>query len=326
MERYHDTDYLAVSAALHARETRLLTKERAERMLDAPSAEDAWKVMVQLGYPEVDGASLQEVERALSAARRALYQELRTLAPDKRLVEFFELKYDYHNIKAILKSKKRGGDAQPLLMDCGRCDAQELLRGGMQNLSIVMRRAAAQAQEALDAGDAQGADLVLDRACFEEMAQLADETGSDFLKGYVALQIDAVNLRTLVRSERMGCESEFLTSALLPGGTIAAGRLAAARGTALTELLRGGALAPAAELAAALMANGGSLTEFERCCDNVLMDYLRTARNVPFGEKVVIGYLGAKEAEFTAVRTILSGKRAGLDADAIRARLRGTYL
>ena len=46
----------------------------------------------------------------------------------------------------------------------------------------------------------------------------------------------------------------------------------------------------------------------------------------PFGPEVGAGYLGAKEAEFTAVRTILSGKLAGIAAEDIRARLRMRYL
>ena len=70
----------------------------------------------------------------------------------------------------------------------------------------------------------------------------------------------------------------------------------------------------------------GSLTEFERACDDALMTFLQRARRTPFGPEVVVGYLGAKEAEFTAVRTILSGKIAGLNAEDIRARLRMSYL
>ena len=35
MQQYRDTDYAAVSAALHAREAKLLTQAMAERMIDA---------------------------------------------------------------------------------------------------------------------------------------------------------------------------------------------------------------------------------------------------------------------------------------------------
>ena len=47
---------------------------------------------------------------------------------------------------------------------------------------------------------------------------------------------------------------------------------------------------------------------------------------MPFGEQAVIGYLYAKEAERTAVRTILAGRRAGLSGERIRERLRETYV
>ena len=48
--------------------------------------------------------------------------------------------------------------------------------------------------------------------------------------------------------------------------------------------------------------------------------------HIPFGEQAVVGYLYAREAEFTAIRTILSGRMAGLDADTIRERLREAYV
>ena len=49
------------------------------------------------------------------------------------------------------------------------------------------------------------------------------------------------------------------------------------------------------------------------------------ARRTPFGVETALGYLIAAEAELTAVRTIMTGRRAGLSADAIRERLRDIY-
>ena len=42
--------------------------------------------------------------------------------------------------------------------------------------------------------------------------------------------------------------------------------------------------------------------------------------------EVALGYLIAKEAEWTAVRIVMAGRLAGLSADAIRERLRDTYV
>ncbi len=44
-----DTDYLAVSAWLHAMETRLLTPEKVERLLEAASETEARKLLTECG-------------------------------------------------------------------------------------------------------------------------------------------------------------------------------------------------------------------------------------------------------------------------------------
>ena len=202
MQQYRDTDY-----ALHAREAKLLTQAMAERMIDAATPEESYKTLLECGYAPLERCTLENVEHALSQARRELYREVSVLAPDKRIVELFQIKYDYHNAKLALK--RTGEDVSRLAMDCGRFDAQKVLRGETSAVSAAMSRAMAQAEsEAGHSGDVRMAELLLDRACYEEMSALASETGSTFLKDYVALQIDAVNLRTLVRARRMGCEDD----------------------------------------------------------------------------------------------------------------------
>ena len=44
------------------------------------------------------------------------------------------------------------------------------------------------------------------------------------------------------------------------------------------------------------------------------------------GAKSETAYLAAKEAEWTAVRTVLSGRMAGVPAEALRERLREQYV
>ena len=268
----------------------------------------------------------------LATARAETFQELSTAAPDPRVVDVFRLKYDYHNAKVLVKAEAMGIDAGRLLLDGGRVPASGLAENYQKEqlggLSLRFQSAIREARETLAAShDPQLADLALDRACYEEMAQLARETGSGFLQGYVRLAVDVANLRAAVRVARMGKGSEFLSQVLLPGGSVSQRTLAAARGEELSALFQNGALAQAAELGAkAARPAGGSLTACERECDNALTRYLGDARRVPFGVETVIAYLYAKEAELTAIRTILAGRRAGLDGAVIRERLRETYV
>ena len=332
MTKIRDTDYLTISARIRAMETRLLTRERMERMLEARTDEEAAKVLAECGYGELSALTHGALDEMLSAARGALYKELKGAVPQKGLVEVFQMKYDYHNAKTLIKAAAVGTEADRLLMEGGRWTAAQIKdafqRDSLRDFTDPFRQAVTQARELLGGGgDPQLADFVLDRAYFEEMRAAAEATGSAFLQGYVRLLIDATNLRSAVRAARMGKGSDFLSQVLLPGGNVEVHTLTDRKGADLATVFRAGPLSEAAAAGAALTAPGsGELTGFERMCDDAVMHYLAQARRIPFGEQAVIGYLYARESEFTAIRTILSGRMAGLDADTIRERLREAYV
>ena len=331
LPRRKDTDYLAVSTRVHAMENRLLTRERMERMIDAKEDSDALKILEECGYPEASQIGLRGLEGMLAAQRGEVFQDIRDSVPEGSLVEVFQLKYDYHNAKVLVKASAVGAEPERLLLSGGRYKSQELLeQWRADELSACTQTycdAVHQAKAVLEeTGDPQQADMVLDQAQYQEMEQLARESGSEFLKEYVRLSVDTANLRTAVRCARMEKGGEFLLQVLLPGGNIPEQTIAAVRGESLKELFQYGPLAEAAALGAELArSGGGALTEFEKLCDDALTEYISQAKNIPFGEQTVLGYLYAKEAELTAIRTILTGRMAGLDGDVIRSRLRMAY-
>ncbi len=330
MAKIRDTDYLHLSARIHAMEVSLLSRERMERMLEARTDEEAVKVLTECGYPELGRVTPEGVERMLAQRRQALLRELEGALPDPRLLEVFKVKYDYHNLKTLLKAEALGKDFDRLLVDAGRVPAGTL-REHMENggLPAVLDRAVKEAREVLHAtGDPQRLDFALDRAYFAEMAKLAGDTGSGYLKGYVAILVDAANLRCLVRALRMGKGADFLKGVLFQGGNVGERgilNVAAAGGSGLEELYSAAGLRQAAELGAAAV-KGGGLTAFEKACDDAVTRYLAGAKYVPFGEAPVVGYLAAVDSELTNLRIILSGRMAGLDGDTIRERLRESYV
>ena len=327
-----DTDYLSLSAQLRARENRLLTRERRERMLDARSDEEAIKVLTECGYAEPEDLSAPAVNAVLAQAREELFREIKGASPQPKLVEVFQIKYDYHNAKALLKSDAVGEDGRRLLMTGGRYDplalADDFHRGNLGDCSPAFQEALREAGAILaDRHDPQRADLVLDKACYAEMLAAAQESGSPFLTAYVRLSIDAANLRMAVRCARMNGGQELLNTALIPGGNVSTSTIAAAKGADLAAKFASSPLENAAQLGSALAVPGGeSLSPFERACDDALTAYLASARRVAFGAEPVVGYLCAREAEATAIRTILAGRRTGESGEAIRERLRESYV
>ena len=327
-----DTEYLSVSSRVRAMETRLLTRERLERMIDAPDDMQALKILSECGFGEIGQTDPAALETALNAARIAAYRELAAIVPDQSVLDIFRAKYDYHNAKVLLKSGRIGRSAEPLLLNGGRYDpvqlSDDLAKGSPGAYSSAFRLAVESAAKLLaEGGDAQAADMLLDQAYYAEMSDLTDRCGNRFLQEYIRLSIDAANLRTCVRCARMERDALFLSNALLEGGSVSRSALVKVGAQEAWTLYRGGELAAAAELADSLAKpDGAPLTAFERACDDALMRSAQQCRRVPFGQEVVIGYLLALEAELTAVRIVMAGRRVGLDGDVIRQRLRACYV
>lgn len=322
--------YLCLSAMLRAREVKLLSYERAERMLDAASFDECAKLLTDCGYADMSAMSAKEIEAYLSSHRDEVFAELEKLAPDKSVVDAFKLKYDYHNAKALIKAEAVGQDAARLLSASGRVAPDVLARiYAEERLSELPAAYGAAIEEAKGVlartANPQLADFILDRAYFAELSALAQASESEFLLGYARLLIDSANLKSAVRTLRMGKSAGFLREALIPGGSVSCDRIiAAGDGEAIAALFNSSLLAEAAAFGAEA-ASGGSMTSFELACDNAVNTYLKKAKLVSYGVEALIAYLAAVENEITAVRMILTGRLAGIAPDAIRERLRDMY-
>ena len=134
-----------------------------------------------------------------------------------------------------------------------------------------------------------------------------------------------MNLCSAVRAHRLRKGPDFLHRVLLEGGSVPPAALEEAAPADLRELYAATPLREAAGLAEGICAGGGSMTALEKQCDNAVLRLAAKARRTPFGVETALGYLIAAEAELTAVRTIMTGRRAELSADAIRERLRDIY-
>ena len=332
-KKIKDTDYLAISARIKAMENGLLTRERMEQVLEARTDEEALKLLQESGYPELHATDPESLDAALSASREETLADLADSVPDPRYIDIFKLKYDYHNVKAILKAGAMGVSSDHMLMDMGRVSTAELKKalqsGELENLPPMVASAAAEAREVLETTrDPQLSDIVLDRWCYKDMDAVAETTGSAFLHGYVKAQIDAANLRSLVRTLRMGKSADFLKGVLFSGGDISEDAILSVStngGSGLMELYGSTRFRAAAESGEEAL-KGGALTDFEKRCDDAVGDYLAGAQFVPFGEAPLLGYLAARETEYTNLRILLLGRSMGLPADVIRSRLRASYV
>lgn len=315
---------------LRARETVMLTKEKIDRMLDARSADDAAKTLVDCGYPDMSGMNAGQVESVLQKRRSDVFGELGGNEDSRDLTDLFRMKYDYHNIKVLVKAAGGGSDSSTMLSDSGRIGAKELseafVTGERGDLPQPVASAMASASGILSrTGNPQLSDIEIDKTYFGELLSLAESLEDSFVTNYIRLLIDSANLRITVRSGRTGRDADFLHLALINGGNIATGEIEAAFGDGSLAPFEGSALDDAARLGGEAL-KGGEQTLFELACDNAALQHFNETIFIGFGPAPVLAYLAKLEWEITAARMILTGKLTGISPDVIRERLRDCHV
>ena len=330
MSTVKSTEYLFLSTYIRARENALLGTRRLEQMVEAADFDEAVKVLTECGFPDLTGASDARLEEVFSQRRADFLGEMEKLCPEKQIVTAFRLKYDYHNAKVLVKGESGPDDSGRLLSACGRVPPQVLAAAfsgdSWQEVPPTLAAAIREARTTLArTSNPQLADMGLDKAYFDELLAVAGTLSTDFLSGYARLTIDIANLRSAVRCVRGHMDEGLLRTAVIPGGNVSPERVCRVYGEAVTEVFRDRALAKCAELGQKA-AEGAPLAAFERECDNALTEYLTGAKQVSFGPEVAVAYVAALEAEITAARMVLLGKRGGLGPEALRERLRVSYV
>ena len=309
---------------LRAKESKLLTREQIERMVSEPGFAEACRIAAEAGYADMSGMDAAGINAALETRYTSELEDIRELVPDKSLLRLLCLQYDCHNAKVLVKS---GGEADGGLYSENGCYTVEELKTVYDaenengELPEIFAEALSAAKTALArTGNPQLSDYLLDKAYFETMRAEAASTGRPYYMNYVRNRIDKVNLRSLLRTLEMGKRGELLANALVEGGSVEIDQI---RDPALT---REDVLRLYSTTIFAHASESADMTGFEKAADNAELEELGGGSLIAFGPEVVLEYFAALENEIMALRIILTGKRMGLGADALRERLRESYV
>ncbi|HZJ83269.1 MAG TPA: V-type ATPase subunit, partial [Clostridia bacterium] len=122
--------YAYSAAHIFALEKKLLGRDRVERMVEASDAGAALRVLAETEYAagisELSGP--HDYEMLLSAEIKRIYDFFQTISPNPEVTNLFFLKYDFHNIKVLLKSQYLGKEHEELLVEEGGNLSLDLLK------------------------------------------------------------------------------------------------------------------------------------------------------------------------------------------------------
>lgn len=326
-----DARYAYAVGRIRALETKLLDRQRFDRMLDAQSADEALHVLQDTDYGvhmgELKGAS--EYERVLAAERRVAFDLFEKLCLDKPARSMYFSRFDFHNIKVLLKARATEQDFSGLLSSQGEFDHSEMMEifseESFEKLPQHLGEAALQGMEAFQSSDSPRLlDIAVDDLEHEYRLNLAYQLSNDFLIGLLRLKADIHNILTLYRTKWLGEDFRLFETATLSGGFLEKERLRHAFQEPWEGMPARFAVTPYIEIIEAggsdVVANG-SFSKLEKAADDYLMGYLRLTKMVTFGIEPLYTYLLVKENEVKSIRMVMVGKLYGIPGQMIRERL-----
>ena len=329
-------EFTQVIPRLRVLETRLLDKAKIDRMIDGDSANEALKVLQESEYANVmTGVKrAEDYEIILSKELKRVYELMYDASPSKALIDLMSIKYDYHNIKVLLKGIFLQKDFSEMFISVGKIDIhtlkQSINNNNLGDLPKVMREAIEKAKEAFEANkDPQEIDIILDNAMFTEMKDIAKELNDMFIDKYVKALIDLTNIKTLLRVKKQNKNRDFLQEVIINGGAIDKETIVSFLNDAPENISNKLSFTDYSELIKLGIEDytkTGSAGLLEKLIDNYIMNMMKEAKFIPFGVEPVLAYIYAKETEIKVVRIIMVGKLNNISGEVIRERLRDIYV
>jgi V/A-type H+-transporting ATPase subunit C len=316
-----DGRYAYATAYIRALENKLLSAQIMSQLMEVEDEQNLFKIL-QGGEYGVDSASAFEEKWREELTR--IISLVKQLSLDLPLTKLLTMKYDFYNLKVLLKAKYSSKDAEPPLFDGGSLDVKELrlalLEGKMRSLPEGFADAIREAETEFEkTGELSAIDVVLDGQFANIFYRVSSEYGKRFFIEYLELFADLSNIKIFFRIHNQGKDRKFLERVLLDHGSLdkkvfskPVEEFANELHTDFSHLVREGL---------DYRKTDASLIRLERLADEHLLQFLESTKHIVFGPEVLFAYLMVKENELKSIRTIVSGKVNGVPVDMIRERI-----
>lgn len=328
------SSYAYAVGRVRALEPRLLSRERIARMADASNAEEAMRLLQEVGYGLGGGErSTFDYELLLSQELSKTYELIDTISPDPQLTDLFRLKWDAHNLKVLLKNRLQDIEGDSLLLPYGTLPIEKLKRAvydkDVSDLPPRFKDALQSLEKSFQGKvDPLAIGTELDKAVFDTVYDALKRRPNAFAQKYFRALSDLTNVMTLMRCRKRGyAQDEIAKMLVAPGGITHAVLLSCVDQPpeAAARILSTGPTGPAIARGLEAYLQTERLTAMEKSADDFLITLAREDRFNPQSISPVIGYLLAREQEAKVARLIMVAKLNGLNDAILKERLRELY-
>ncbi len=306
-----DSRYTYAVGRIRVLEKDLLSRSFFERLSEAGDVEEYLKFLQETPYSRYLSEVKDEdsFERMLLTERKEVLRTFDELCVDEPLKKKARAKFDFHNIKVLLKSKIEEKSFDSALSSDGSVKIEDL-KGIFKDEKYswlpgyLSRAVEAGIGAYYENKSYRDLSTAVDIAMYEFLT--SPVTDNDFFAVYHKLESDLINIRTYLRLRALG-SPETLRSQLLPTGFLDNDILLNEDPDGLVDRLTHTPYGKIYEEGYRFFKEKGSLREYEKLMKGYLNGFLLETRKIDMGVEPLIAYLYFKFEEIRALRITFIG-------------------
>lgn len=302
-------DFILPVSMIKVQEKKLLNEDRLIKMLETNSFKEILRILNDTDYSYSIATTIQddEYEKIINGELERVFKFTREISKNNQeIVDLAALKYEYQNLKLLLKDK--GNILDVYNISTGIIDKEEL----MNNFNEVKKYK-----------DFKEACIKLDKMYFKHLLKLANSTNISLFIDYAKISIDRYNIVTFLRLKKQNRNVDYLDDILVDGGSISKEELIKVYFNNTYLLLFKKKIATKTW---DTFEKNGDILEIEKIFDNMIISLAKEYKYITIGPEPIFTYIIAKEYELKALRLIMSAKLNDINIELVKSRLRGVYV
>ena len=322
--------YVYAVTRIHANEKYLLNAQDLEQMAAASDLAGAMRVLSEKGWGSPT-LSPNDTDALIGHETDRTWKLIGELMGGDASFDVVRISDDYHNLKAAIKLvwlSEGKADERGCFLKHGTVSAERILKAAEENdFGLLPDTLAAVGREAYEmltqTKSGQMVDIVIDRAALVAIDAAGKKSESRLLGRYATMTVDMANIKSAVRCLSMKKSETFAAQVIAPCGSLDTQRLVKAAtmgGEEIAQCLKG------TEYEDAIDKLKQSVSAFESWCGDKIISLIKPQLKNYFTIEPIAAYILARDNEIKLARLILSAKQNSISAEALRERLRDTYV
>lgn len=321
-----ETKYIHASSRAKALEAKLLSETQVELLLTSKKTSEAFKVLQDTFLaPYLAEHEHSDINAALDESMLEAKKILASIAPESDLLDILWIKYDFYNLKAIIKGKLSGLENDVIKKHCssvGKYGPDILLKAyedkKLYSLNKHLSNAAESAQAVKEIFEI---DIATNINYFEAIKDISKKFNNKFINEYTSLLIDFFNIEASLRV--MSLKNLSIKNIFIQGGTLQKESMGTFKQILVLYKKFGGE--KLWEEPIKKFKDTGDFSLLEKTADEYIVSFLKEKSISIMSPAPLFAYFAAKKNNAQTIRAIMVAKQAGMPEHDIRVILRRLY-